>query len=220
MHCQKVLALGGALAVIGAAAASSAAAAGASVTVRIEGRGKTLLQATAVHTHGGVVKVGGHACAAAKGAGAVSQAVHGAWAGKWFSFGFEATRILGETDDYNKTHSYWELFVDNVASQSGICDVTLHRGEQILFAAVPATGTEYPLAVSAPSHVSAGHAFAVTVRAFDARGKARPLAGATVGGQTTDRRGTATITLTRAGKVTLTATSKGYIRAEAQVRVP
>jgi hypothetical protein len=221
MYGKKVLALGGALVVAGAATASSSAAAGPAVTVRVEGKSKTLLASTLVKPHSGAVTVSGHSCPASGGAGAdaVALATHNAWSGKWFSFGLQVEKILGETDDYTTTKSYWELFVDNVASPSGICDVTLHRGEQILFAAVPATGSEFPLALSAPAHVSAGTPFTVTVTAFNARGKAKPLAGATVGGQHTDSHGHATITLAHAGKVTVTTTDKGYIRAETQIRV-
>jgi len=218
MYGKKILALGGALVLVGGATASSAAAR-TTVTVRVEGRNKTLLRATPVRPHSGVVKIDGHSCPAASGAGAVVLATHNSWSGKWFSFGFEVFKILGETDNYTTTKSYWELFVDNVASQTGICNVTLHRGEQILFAAVPATGTEFPLSLRAPTHVSARHAFTVSVEAFDAAGKAKPLAGANVDGQTTDSHGRATITLAQRGKVTVTATSGGYIRTEAQVRV-
>ena len=220
MNCRHVLALGGALAVAGAATASSAVAAGTAVTVRVEGKNKTLLVATQVTPHSGLVKMGGHSCSAAGGAGALTIATHGAWSGKWFSgLGFQAEKILGETDDFTTTKTYWELFVNNKAATTGICGVKVQKGEQILFAAVPATGTEFPLEVSAPAHVTAAHAFTVTVKAFNANGKAKPLAGATVDGQSTNSHGRATITLTHKGKVTLTATSKGFIRAETRVRV-
>ena len=221
MHYKNVLALGGALVVL--AATASTAVAASTVTVRIEGKNKTLLAATPVTARTGAVKIGGHSCPAASGAGAVSRAVHGAWSGKWYSFGFEAFKILGETDNFSTTHSYWELFVDNVASQSGICDVKLHRGEQILFAAVPATGTEYPLGIKAPGTAKVGHTFNVTVVAYDAKGTAKPLAGATVSvaghSGNTNSHGTVPLTPSHAGTFTLTATSKGYIRAETQVRV-
>src|SRR5690242_11414356 len=98
MKCTKVLALGGALAMAAGASAASAAAAGTTVTVRVEGKSKTLLPATQVAPHGGQVKISGKTCAASTGAGAVALAVHNKWSGKWFSFGFEAYKILGETD--------------------------------------------------------------------------------------------------------------------------
>jgi hypothetical protein len=215
MNCRRIVALGGALAVAGAATASAT-----TVSVRVEGKNKTLLPATRVKSGSGVVTLAGHTCPAASGAGAVARAVHGAWSGKWFSgLMFEAIKILGETDNFTTTNSYWEIFVDNVASNTGICGVKLHRGEQILLAAVPATGTMFPLEVIAPSHVTKGQSFTVTVKAFDKHGKAKPLAGAKVGGATTGRHGTATITLTHTGKPVLTATRKGFIRAEARVRV-
>ena len=215
MHYKRLLALAGALTL---AAAMPAAATATKVSVRIEGKRKTLLTTTTVQTRSGSVRIGGQSCASSA-AAAVGLATHNAWGGKWFSFGFEVTRILGETDNYSTTNSYWELFVDNVAAQSGICDVKVHPGEQLLFAAVPAAGTEYPLELNAPSHAGIGTAFTVTVKGFDAHGKAKPLAGATVDGHKTDSHGATTVTLASAGKTTLTATAKGYIRAEAQVRV-
>jgi hypothetical protein len=220
MNRITVLALGGALTIAAGMTASGAAAAGGpSVTVRIEGKKKTLLTATKVTPRSGTVKISGKTCPAGTGAGAVALATHGAWSGKWFSFGLQVEKILGETNDFTTTKTYWELFVDNVASQTGICNVKPHRGEQILFAAVPATGTEFPLSLRAPAHATKAHAFTVTVKAFDAKGTATPLAGATVDGQSTDSHGHATITLAHSGKTTLSATAKGLIRAEAQVRV-
>jgi hypothetical protein len=217
MYCRRIITLGGAVLAMGATA-SGALAAGTTVTVRVEGKNKTLLAAKSVTPHAGVVKKAGHSCTAASGAGALNVATHGAWSATWFSsLGFEVTKILGEADQFSTTHSYWEIFVGNVASQSGLCAIKLHRGEQILFAAVPATGTVFPLELTAPRSAAKGHAFTVTVKAFDAHGKAKALAGAKVNGATTNRQGRATITLTRSA--TLTAAKKGFIRAEAQVRV-
>jgi hypothetical protein len=220
MNRRTILALGGALTIAAAVTASGAAAAsGPSVSVRIEGKNKTLLTATKVTPHSGTVKVSGKTCPADTGAGAVALAVHGAWSGKWFSFGLQVEKILGETDIFGKPNDWWELFVNNVAASSGICDVKLKRGEQILFAAVPDKGTVFPLSVSAPAHAAKGHAFTVTVKAFNGKGKAAPLAGAKVDGQSTDSAGHATITLAHSGHATVTATAKGFVRAEAQVRV-
>ena len=53
------------------------------------------------------------------------------------------------------------------------------------------------------------------------KGPATPLAGVKVtdGRAVTDKHGAASVTVTRAGKLTLVATLKGYIRAEATVTV-
>jgi hypothetical protein len=218
MHCKKIAALAGALLIAGLATASAAAK--PTVTVRIEGKNKTLLPATAVTPPGaGRVSLAGRSCPAATGAGALALATHSRVSGKWSSLGLEVEKIFGESDDFTKTSSWWELFVNNVAATTGICDVKLHPGEQILFAAVPDKGTAYPLELRAPRQAKAGDPFTVTVRAFDAKGKAKALAGAKVDGQTTNAHGTARITLAHAGTVTLTATSKGHVRAEAQVHV-
>ena len=64
---------------------------------------------------------------------------------------------------------------------AGICELKLHRGEQLLFAAVP--GKQAPCirsASSAPGQATVGHAFKVKVIWYNAKGKAKPLAGVQV----------------------------------------
>jgi hypothetical protein len=93
----------------------------------------------------------------------------------------------------------------------------LHRGEQLLFAAVPQTGTEYPTALRAPRHATAGHAFNVKVVWFNASGKRNALPHAHVTGSgisaTTDAHGIARITPGHSGVLVLKADEKGYIRS-------
>jgi hypothetical protein len=215
MVVKKILALTGALSAIALAPAALA-----KPTLRIEGKKKTLLVTTAVGMRGPEINKGGHSCAGSTAAGALSRATHGRWSGKWYSgLGIEVFTILGETDQYSTTHTYWELFVGNVSATMGLCSLNLHPGEQLLLAAVPANGTVYPLGISAPSSATAGRAFTVKARGFDAKGHAKPLAGAEVDGKRTNSHGVVRITPTRAGKLTLRASKNGYIRDEATVRV-
>lgn len=206
--------------------AAAHAASGPAVTVRVEGVKRTLLAPKVVHVHGGSVTRFGApagACHAASAAGALDVASRHRWAGTWStSFNdYEITSILGERHAFSSKY-FWEIFVNNASASAGACSLKLHRGEQLLFAAVPQKGTEFPIAIKAPSSATVGHTFTVTVVRFNAKGKSKPLAGATVSvaghsGQT-DSHGTVPLTPSHAGTFTLRAAHPGYIRA-APVRV-
>jgi hypothetical protein len=218
MHHRKILAIGATtLASAIALVAVPAALAGSSspkVSVRVEGKTKTLLAATVVQPGNGTVKRGGHGCSARTGAGAFNLATKGHWSGTWSSSfsDFEITKILGETDNYTTTKSYWEVFVNNVAASTGVCGVKLRAGEKILFAAVGATESPaLPLGVTVRGTTA-------SVVYYTAKGKAVALAGVTV------KSGSSKVRTNAAGKATLPAYSKpttvtasktGYIRAEA-----
>jgi hypothetical protein len=92
----------------------------------------------------------------------------------------------------------WYLKVDHVNPELGGEAVTLHAGDEVLWALV---GFPYPdeLALVAPDRVTAGHPFGVRVFAFDEKGKRRPVAGATVTGAEapTGGDGRTTVTLER-----------------------
>ncbi|MGH2876044.1 MAG: hypothetical protein ACRDNJ_00285 [Solirubrobacteraceae bacterium] len=200
--------------------AASLAASPTTVSVRVEGLNNTLLPATRVRTQRGSITKGGAprgACPATNAAGALDAATHDDWTGSYDSFGLSVVSILGESHPFSSS-DYWSVFVNGHFASAGICDLRLARGEQLLFAAVPQRGTEYPLAISAPRH--AGHRFTVTVTAYRARGAARPIAGASVtDGGVTNRHGRTTVRVPRSGRVTLTASRRGHIRAETTVRV-
>jgi hypothetical protein len=73
----------------------------------------------------------------------------------------------------------------------------------------------YPTGITAPSRATKGSAFTVKVVSYTAKGRAKPLSGATVDGATTNAQGKATITPTRTGRLRLTASRTGYIRSAA-----
>ncbi|MGO9754361.1 MAG: DUF4430 domain-containing protein [Solirubrobacteraceae bacterium] len=218
-----------------AAVAAPAAVASASlpkVTVRIEGKTKTLLAATSVQTRSGSITRGGAptgVCLASSAQGALNVATRGNWSGSWSASYDEyfVTKILGETESGAK--DYWEIFVDNVAASAGACEIKLHSGEQLLFAAVPSTGPALlPLALKLLRRPAAGQPFGVEVLYYNARGKAHPLAGARVTADAisaepishpqisvkTNSQGVATLT-EPSGLIQLGASKKGYIRAAA-----
>jgi hypothetical protein len=220
-----------------ACAPSAQAAGGTPVTVRVEGKSRTLVAAKVVHVKSGwLTRYGAPtgACSTASAAGALDVATHHRWGGSFkSSFGdYEILSILGEKTDF--VTRYWEMFVGHVMAPLGACNTKAHRGEQLMFVDVPLSDSAvYPLAIlGAPRHATAGHAFTVKVVYYDLKGKAHALAGAVVSarglaGVTTDAHGKATITPAKAGRLDLnarhadTTTGKqtfGYVRA-ASVRV-
>jgi hypothetical protein len=182
---------------------------------------RTLLTPTVVHVRSGsITRFGAPAggCPAASGAGALDAATHHRWVGSWStSFSdYEITSVLGESHAFT-SKDYWEIFVNNVAASAGACSLKLHSGMQLLFAAVPQKGTEFPIAIMAPTSATVGHTFTATVVSFNAKGKSKPLAGATVSvaghSGKTDSHGTVPLTPSQAGTFTITAADTGYIRA-------
>jgi hypothetical protein len=196
------------------------------VNVRVEGASKTLLAATSVQTNTGWVVKGGHGsgkCPATSAQGALNDATHGRWAGKWYpSYGngeWEIMSILGEKPP--STSQWWEMFVNGAAAQAGACATNLKPGDRILFALVGGNG-EDAIGVTAPTHVTSGKRFAVKV-VYYVGAKHHALAGATVKLGThsakTNSSGIAKLTVYSTGKRTLTVSKHGYVRNEAIVRV-
>jgi hypothetical protein len=222
MNVKRTLALSGAtLAVVLAQASASLAAGGTTVTVRVEGLKHTLLATKTVTTHSGwITKYGAPKgdCSAKSAQGALDVATRHRWVGTWSTeFGpeYEITSILGENHSFT-AKDFWEIFVNNVPAPAGACELKLHPGEQLLFAAVPDSGHELPLGLLAPASATVGHSFTVKVVRFKG-GKAKPLAGARVTGRgvsaITNKRGLATIVDRHLGALVLHAAKQGYIRA-------
>jgi hypothetical protein len=222
---NRILASGAAL-VVAAALPAPALAGGRPprVTIRIEGRTRTLLAATAVRAAATAVRRGRHWCRASSALGALDRAVGGRWSGSWLpGRGFAPTTILGETASYNRTHGHFEVFTDHVMTSAGLCTIRLRGGEQILLADVPGDSAEFPLVLRAVSHAFARRSVTVTVFGYDARGDAHRLAGATVrlgsSRVTTGPGGTALLWPAKAGTYTLRASKPGYVRDEAKLAV-
>jgi hypothetical protein len=226
MKTRRFLALGAATAVLGLAIAASAAAAGAGVSVRVEGVKHTLLPATVVHGESGSITKGGTpagSCPGNSGAGDFDAATHHNWGGTYSSSvgGIEINTVLGESHPFSATGFYWGIWVNNRFASAGICDLKLHAGDQLLLAPAPIKGTVFPIILSAPGRATSGHAFTVKATYFaGSKGAAKPISGVAIkGGGVTTKQGIATVTASRAGKLKLVASRKGYVRAEATVAV-
>jgi hypothetical protein len=222
LACCAATLIGAAALLFGPAAfAGASSGAPTTVTVRVEGLTHTLLVTTRVKTRTGSITKDGTPkgmCPATSAAGALDVAADHNWAGTYDkTYGLEVTSILGESHSFS-SKDYWEIFVDNVAAEAGACELKLRHGEQVLFAAVPDKGpSEYPIALKLPDHATAAHAFTAKVVYYNAKGKATPLAGATVSvhghSSKTGTSGTIKLTPGSAGTFTVRATKTGYIRA-------
>ena len=212
------------------ALAPAAASATTTVSVRIEGAKKTLLPASTVAPPTAAVRRGGHSCPGDTGMGAFDRAVHGHWSGSYFSgLGFQPSTILGDVTDFTRTKSYFELFVNNVSASVGLCGLVPKRGQQILLAEVPATGTEVPLGLRLARTAKAGRPIAIEVVSYNVKGNAKPLAGTSLSviarrnshasGSLTSQGAHYGLTLSHPGTYTVAVSKRGYIRDEATIVV-
>jgi hypothetical protein len=226
MKHRQFAAIGGVAATLALAITAPALGAGSSITVRVEGLKHTLLPATVAHTESGSITKGGTPkgmCPGSSAAGYFDSAIHHNWTGAYSSgLGVEVTKVLGETHVFSAHGFYWGLWVDGRFASAGLCDLKLKPGDQLLLAPAPAKGTTYPIMLTAPATAKVGQPFVVKASYFKAdKGKAKALSGVSVtdGVKPTDSHGATTVTAHKAGKVTVTATLKGFIRAEATVKV-
>jgi hypothetical protein len=226
MKISRFAALGGIAAVLVLALSAPALGARSAVSVRVEGVKRTLLPATNAHAESGSITKGGTPagiCPGNSGAGYFDSATHHNWNGTYSSgLGVEITTVLGETHKFSAKGFYWGIWVNNRFASVGLCDLKVHPGDQLLLAPAPGSGTTYPIILSAPARAKVGRSFTVKASYFkSSKGAAAPLAHVKISraGALTDKHGATTVTATRAGKLTLVATLKGYIRAEATVTV-
>jgi hypothetical protein len=223
----RILAAAGTPVALAAVLAGPALAASPKVSVRVEGKSRTLLQTKTVKTpsSGSITKGGapkGKCPAGGTAAGALNVATKGKWGGSFSSFGILVTNVLGETQKFNAGH-WWEFFFNNHAASLGVCAQKVKPGNQLLFAVVPSKRTEFPIVLSAPAKATVGRAFQVKAYYFPGKGnKTKPLSGVKLSGVkgTTNGKGMATVTPTKAGKLSITGAKQNEIRsAAAAVRV-
>jgi hypothetical protein len=211
-----------------ACAASADAAGPATVTVRVIGaNGQSLLPLTQLTTTTTPVVKDGKSedsCTGTSAAGALELATKGAWDGEWnSSFGYGVETVEGVSYPFTQP-DYWTFWLDNKASEVGVCGVELNQGDSVLFfvecfsqtsGVCPPTPPNV-LAIEAPSTAEAGKPTTVTVLSYpNAGGEPKPAIGATVTGggsapaPATDAQGQTTLTLSSRGTSILRATGAG-----------
>jgi hypothetical protein len=211
-----------------AVAAPAALAGPANVTLRVEGVNGTVVEETPVRTVAGSFDKQrsnpddpNEGCSSTSAGGALDRGVAGDWDGPWFSFGsYAVERIRGESHPFTGT-TYFALWINNRSSTTGLCQEELQEGDEVLFFVdrceddpdsfdclnKPVT----PLGLQAPATGSTATPSTVTVVAYDAQGKASPVAGARVTGQgvdaTTGADGRASVAFREPGTIRLKASA-------------
>jgi hypothetical protein len=222
MKSVPILVAAGTPVALAAVLAGPALAKSPKVSVRVEGKTRTLLAAKTVTTpsKGSITKGGaknGSCPAIGTAAGAFNVATKGNWSGKSFSFGLEVNSILGEAVN-NKTR-YWEFFLNDHVASNGICEQRVKAGDRILLADVPLKGgTEFPIQLTVPAKATVGKSF--QVKAFYYPGKSnktKPLSGVKLAGVkgTTNANGVATVSTMKAGKLSIVGSRRHEIRSAA-----
>jgi hypothetical protein len=228
MKHRQFAILGGAVAALALGLSAPALGAGSGVTVRVEGLKRTLLPATVAHAESGSVTRAGAPSGSCPGSAAIGyfdSATHHKWGGSYSSgLGVEVTSVLGETHKFSAKGFYWGLWLNNKFASAGLCDLKLKPGDQLLLAPAPGSGSVSPIMLSAPRSATVGTPFTVKASYFKTLKhgtKLTVLQGAKVtdGAAVTAKDGTASVTATKAGKLTVVATEKGFVRAEATVTV-
>jgi len=197
----------------------------ATVSVRVEGAARTLVETARVTTTAAPVSKAGHDCSGTSAGGGLDRATAGNWdAGYFDGLGHFVTAIMGEKPAGT---AFWSLWIDHKLSDLGACAAELQEGDDVLF--VPSTCDDFdaannvcrdqllPLGLTAPATVTLGSSAQVSVVRYDQKGAAAPVEGASVGGAVTDAAGHATVNFPTAGKVALKAEKAGFARSETEI---
>jgi hypothetical protein len=198
----------------------SAPALAASVNLRVEGKTDELVPSTRVTLPSQpVLKDGTHPCGATSIGAALQGAVGDDWAASYDS-GFATYLLTGVRGYSPASPDYFALWVNHKYTSLSVCDDGLQEGDDVLilvdycdYDAQAQTCTNdpvLPLALDAPKVVTPGVPFTVTVTRYDGTGAQAPVAGASVGGATTDSAGHATVTVPGAGPSSLRATKPNF----------
>jgi hypothetical protein len=231
-----------ALVASGLAAAPAGAAGPANVTVRVEGEAQTLLPRSAVRTDvAPVTKNGTDSCAGTSALGALDRAVAGDWNGYWggAGFGYAVETIRGEThnDPFPADPAqYWSFWVNYRYQDRGLCGTELQEGDDVLMFvdcySDPSNNfcsSRTPLRISAvPRTVVPGQAFAVKLEEFTTKfdpgtgttaTTPEPAEDVTIRAAaqtvTTGADGTAQLSFSSPGPVSIEASKPGRVRTAA-----
>lgn len=207
------------------ACAPAALAAPVTVTLRIEGESSTIFEgpvttdaktiakdSSGPHpcdgTNGGVSTTPGPTMTSALDDGSIVQGF--TWAGTYFN-GFDDFGIDRIGPDANTSTAFWGYALNYVPSQLGGCQQKVQAGDEVLFAYDFFSKTGL-LKLTGPSSASTGEP--VTLKVVDGK-DAKPVAGASVGGELTKADGTVTLVFSAAGMQQLKASRSGDVRSNA-----
>ena len=203
----------------------AATAAPVTVNVRIEGASSTIFEGPVTTDAKTIDKGSGpHPCDGTNGGanptpgptmtGALDDAAlqHGfTWDGTWFSFGDFGIDRVGP--DAKTSSQFWGYALNLVPSQVGGCQQQVHAGDDVLFA-YDFFSKAHLLSLTGPASAAPGQPF--TVHVVDGQtSPATPVAGASVGGATTNASGDATVTLAAFGDSALKASKADSVRSNA-----
>jgi hypothetical protein len=210
------------------ALATPASALGPGVTLRVEGKTANLVPATAVSLDplGGGKPDGEHQCAPYSFGAALGRALG---ANEW-SATYNASLgsyYLTRVKDFTPTgNDYFALWLNHKYSTLSVCDAaSLQGGDEMLILvdycdydpAVQSCKNDsvLPLALDVPKTVTVGVPFTATVTRYAQDGSIAPVAGASVGGATTDSAGHAAVTIMSAGPASLRASKPNFAGIDA-----
>ena len=206
------------------AAAPAAAAGPATVTLRVEGTGDTVVPLTRLTTDTRVVNKDGqpgHDCTGTSAAGALEIATAGDWAGRWAEDfrDYLLTRVRGEVHPGDP--DYWSFWLNNRAAEAGLCQTELQEGDEVLLYpdcfGPGCPPSPAPLGLTVPPNVRRGERVDVTVVRYSFDGTATPAPNARVvagpASAVTDAQGRATLVFDAAGTYEAKASGSGYVRS-------
>jgi predicted RNA-binding protein with TRAM domain len=198
------------------------------VSIRVEGKAKTLVkERTVTLADAPVIKDGNpdHACNGQAAIGALNAGTGGDWSGTWYEgLGYTADVIKST----NPAPAYFELWVNHKLSSTGLCDSALKAGDDVLMFVqdceyVPALegckAPVTPLGVRVAKTIKRGTVRTVKIVDYAADGKATAERGATVfvNGKKlgkTNKAGQIKVKGTKTGTATIYATKAGHARSE------
>jgi hypothetical protein len=202
------------------------ALAGPNVTIRIEGKAKTLVEEQRLAAPDGRVSAGdGNSCSGDTALGAMHQAVGGDWSGPWGGTTYFIERIRDENYPFGATPDGWTYWVNGREAMVGACEYPLQEGDDVLYlvsrcewdGSKCANDPVLPLELRVPATARTDAPSEVTVVMLDGMGGTKPADHARIVGPgvdaTTDAQGRASITFAQAGQIALKADRAGSVRS-------
>ena len=204
------------------------------VGIRVEGKARTLVkERTVTLADAPIIKDGNpeHSCSGQAAIGALQAGTGGDWSGTWFEgLGYSADVIKS----VNPSPAYFELWVNNRLSSTGLCDSALEGGDDVLLFVqdcefVPelegCRSPVTPLGVRVAKTIRRDTVRTIKIVDYAPNGRTTPEAGARVfvnGNRLgrTNKQGEIKVKATKLGTATVYARDKGHARSEtARVRI-